>query len=789
MAWRIISKGVFFALLLLVPACSHSDATGPAVQPQVATHANGDGQLNAGELRLAFPRGGELLDETGKQPADAVPQYVQSPEEIAALEAANADPNFYRPGELWIGEPGITETVEEIMIRDNASPQPRFTSEDFIALEEHETPWRRHLDPASDSPAVSQWPPRQLEETSNEAGESPDRQGVTPRIPQTTGVEFIGVPSNQSGYVPPDTNADVGLTQIVAIANGRIKVFTKTGVADGLSTSLNTFFNSVRGGSIVADPWVRYDRLTNRWFVIAITGSTPNRIVIAVSNTSIITTLSSFTFYFFQQDLVGATPNADTGAFADYPSLGVDNNALYIGANMFAPGFAGTSAWVVRKSSVLSGGPIVVSAFRRIANGFGQGPFAPRGVQNDDPSATEGYFIGPSNSFLNQLVMRRVSDPGGKPSISGNIFVGGVPTTNNPTAVPVLGSTAPLDALDDRLFVATIFHNQLTGLRTLWTAHSFRVSATGVATSSGNRIGSRWYEIEDLTTSPVVRQAGTVFDDAASNFDRYWVPSIAMNEQGHAALGCSVGGDARRAEIAVAGRHNDDPLGTLQTSIIAEGTTFNYNAEGGVQRWGDYSSTSLDPVDGMTLWTAQEYCNATNSWATRIIQLIAPPPADPTSAFPPTLPVGASNENVVVTGTVVSGSGFFDPDVSYPNHISTSVSGGDVTVNSVTFTDPTTITLNLTVSVAAAVGPRSITVTNPDGQSITSANGIISIVPSCNLLGDLNEDTFIDALDVQPFVDCLLTGVSGGNCACGDFDGLNMVDIADVPSFVTALGL
>lgn len=788
MTFRIISPGVFFALLLLVPACSHSDVTGPAVQPQVATHANGDGQLNAGNLRPAFPRGGELLDETGEQQAAAAPPYVQSPEELAALEAANADPNFYRPGELWVGQPGITETVEEIMIRDNATPQPRFDPENLIALEEHETPWRRHLDPAPNSPAVSRWPERQLNETSHEAGEGPNREGVTPRVPQTLGVEFIGVPINQSGFVPPDTNADVGPTQIVAIANGRIKVFTKTGVADGLSTSLNTFFNSVRGGSIVADPWVRFDRMSNRWFVIAITGSTPNRIVIAVSNTSIITTVSSFTFYFFQQDLVGATPNADTGAFADYPSLGVDNNALYIGANMFAPGFAGTSAWVVRKSSVLSGGPIVVSAFRRIASGFGQGPFAPRGVQNDDPSATEGYFIGPSNSFLNQLVMRRVSDPGGTPSISGNIVVS-VPTTNNPTAVPVLGSNAPLDALDDRLFVATIFHNQLTGLRTLWTAHNFRVSSTGVATSSGNRIGSRWYEIEDLTTSPVVRQAGTVFDDAAANFDRYWIPSIAMNEQGHAALGCTVGSDVRRAEIAVAGRHNDDPLGMLQTPIIAEGTTFNYNAEGGVQRWGDYSSTSLDPVDGMTLWTAQEYCNATNSWATRIIQLIAPPPADPTSAVPSTLPVGASSENVVVTGTVVSGSGFFDPDVSYPNHISASVSGGDVTVNSVTFTDPTTITLNLTVSGAAAVGPRSITVTNPDGQSITSANGIISIVPSCNLPGDLNEDTFIDALDVQPFVDCLLTGVTGGNCACGDFDSLNMVDIADVPSFVTALGL
>lgn len=774
------------AVPILLSGCSKSERVG---SPPIAGHQNSAAMARNAGPRPSFPRGGELLDEIGEdREAEGTPQYVMSAQEVAELEAANSDPNHYRLGEQWTGQPGITETVDAIVQRDAETVQPRLESGQFIAMEEHEVEHRRHLNQAPDSPAVSQWPPADLNQGGAAAGEGPNHQGAGPTIPQTLGTEFIAIPSNVSGFVPPDTGADVGPTQILAIANGRIRVFSKAGALGSLNVTLNSFFNSVRGGSVVADPWVRFDRLTNRWFVIAITGSTPNRIVIAVSSGPTITGTGSFTFYFFQQDLVGTTPNADTGAFADYPSLGVDNNALYIGANMFAPSFAGTSAWVVRKSSVLSGGPIVVSAFRRIANGFGQGPFAPRGVQNDDPAATEGYFIGPSNQFSGQLVMRRVSDPGGTPAISGNIIVT-VPSTGNPTAVPVLGSTASLDALDDRLFEATIFLNQLTGVRTLWTTHNFRVSNTGLSTVSGNRIGSRWYEIQNLTTTPVLRQSGTVFDSAATNFDRYWIPSIAMNGQGHAALGCSVGSDARRAEIAVAGRHNDDVLGTMQTPIIAEGTTFNYNAESGTQRWGDYSTTSVDPADGMTIWTTQEYCNATNSWATRVIQLIAPPPATPDSAVPPSLPVGASNMNVTVTGLVVDGSGFFDPDVSYPNHISASVSGGDVAVNSVTYTNPTTITLNVTVSGVAALGPRSITVTNPDGQSIASANGILSIVPSCNLLGDLNEDTFIDALDVQPFVDCLLTGVSGGNCACGDFDTLNMVDVADIPGFVTALGL
>ncbi|HSV16005.1 MAG TPA: Ig-like domain-containing protein, partial [Tepidisphaeraceae bacterium] len=60
-----------------------------------------------------------------------------------------------------------------------------------------------------------------------------------------------------------------------------------------------------------------------------------------------------------------------------------------------------------------------------------------------------------------------------------------------------------------------------------------------------------------------------------------------------------------------------------------------------------------------------------------------------------------------------------------------------VTVNSVTYTDPTHITLNLTLAVNAAAGLRSITVTNPDGQSISSASGILTITPTAPAAPDL----------------------------------------------------
>jgi hypothetical protein len=53
-----------------------------------------------------------------------------------------------------------------------------------------------------------------------------------------------------------------------------------------------------------------------------------------------------------------------------------------------------------------------------------------------------------------------------------------------------------------------------------------------------------------------------------------------------------------------------------------------------VQRWGDYSYTSLDPMEDMTMWAVQGFSNATNSWAVRVVKLIAPPPVTLASASP-----------------------------------------------------------------------------------------------------------------------------------------------------------
>jgi hypothetical protein len=612
-------------------------------------------------------------------------------------------------GEPWTGAPGITESVGTIARRQRR--EDRRTGGRPAGIREKPEPGEVTR-PKLPGPAV----PQAAVRTS---------ALLAPRSSLTTGTSFLGAQVSESGFIPPDSMGSVGPTQVLVAVNGRIKVFDKQGNLGALNVSDDVFWSSVRNGEDVTDPQVEYDRLTGRWFVSAVNfENSDNRVMLAVSSGPTITDSSSFTFFFFNQNV--PPPAGDSGKFADYPQMGVDENAVYIGANMFGGTFS-TSAFVVRKSSVLGAGPIVVTAFRNLAVGSGSGPFTPQPAQNMDPNVDEGYIVGVDNQVFSQLDVRRITDPAGTPAISGNLTVP-VPTTTFPENVPAEGTHNSLDALDDRLFEGMVARDP-AGALSLWTAHNIEVNSSGVGSSSGNRTASRWYQLGTLSTSPTLVQSGTLFDPAASSPRYFWIPSIAANGQGHASLNSSAAGSGRFAEIASSGRLASDPAGATQPFEITQTSSSAYNlGSGPVKRWGDYSQTVVDPTDNMTFWTFQEYANATDSWGVRVIQRKAPPPATPSAASPSTVPLGQPSVSVEITGTSSDGSGFFDPGADsggpgFPNHISAAVSGG-VAVNSVTYTDPTHVTLDLDTT-AASNGSKDVTVTNPDGQAAVGSNLLV----------------------------------------------------------------
>src|SRR5437762_11203377 len=351
-------------------------------------------------------------------------------------------------GTPWTGEMGVRASTAQLMAREKQFAA--VTHAKVLKLRLRAARQTLLPDPDSTPPA------RRLPSGPLAGNPAAPASPISPDA-QTVGFSFTAATLADASGLPPDSMGAVGPTQFLVVINGRDRMFNKSTVgADGvLNTGTDNFFSSVMtppiSNNLTSDPRVRYDRLSGRWFVVIIdvpgfAGSLPNRVLLAVSDSSTITASTVWTYFYFQQDLV--SPAGDTGKFADYPTLGIDANALYIGANIFGSrgdpnAFSNTSVFVVRKSSVLGGGPIVVTAFRGLIKkiqGLNTGPYTPQGVDNYDPTASEGYIIGADISSLAKLQLRRISNPGGTPAISGNSAIA-ITATAKPIPVPHLGNT------------------------------------------------------------------------------------------------------------------------------------------------------------------------------------------------------------------------------------------------------------------------------------------------------------------------------------------------------------
>ncbi len=142
------------------------------------------------------------------------------------------------------------------------------------------------------------------------------------------GVEF---PDSQCGPVcePPDAQVAVGPNNVVETTNIVARIFDKSG--NVISTlNLNTLFG-VDPATFSSDPRVRYDTISQRWFISFLIFDTDDIntaqngfFYLAVSSSSDPT--QPFYIYNFE------TPEA----FPDQPSLGFNDDKVVTGGNSFS---------------------------------------------------------------------------------------------------------------------------------------------------------------------------------------------------------------------------------------------------------------------------------------------------------------------------------------------------------------------------------------------------------------------------------------------------------------------
>jgi len=464
-----------------------------------------------------------------------------------------------------------------------------------------------------------------------------------PLISATLGLGFEGVgntsylscPNVDAGvaYVPPDTNAAVGDTQVVEWVNVCYAVFEKTTGALIAGPILGNAFWAGFGGGCEADNdgdiIIQWDKNNRRWlasqndFGPNFTG--PYQTCIAVSQTADAT--GSYFRYAFPQP-----------GFPDYPKWGLTRSVYYQTQNNFGAddGFQGvtvcgydadlmlkgssnaTQVCIVDNSNGTLFDDSMLPADDDSENAPNPSEVLLGAIDNFLPGDTHVYeylfrvnFNNPKNSSLTGV---DGSMPISVPAFDLAYCGSGRSLTTYCVPQPSPGSEL-LDTLGDRLMYRLAHFNE-RGTQHFLVTHSVN-DTTAVA--------QRWYEFRAQglgTTRLSLDQSGQTPDDGHYR----WMGSVAMDQMGDIALGYSRSSAAPGdyPSIYYAGQTAGDPLGTTETeALIKQGGGSQFNS---FDRWGDYSSMALDGVDSCTFWYANEYYPVDGSfaWATWLASLKFP---------------------------------------------------------------------------------------------------------------------------------------------------------------------
>ena len=440
-------------------------------------------------------------------------------------------------------------------------------------------------------------------------------------VATTAGLNFAGVGNGDYGFspnaAPPDTNGAVGATQYVQWVNESFAVFSKsTGALIKGPVAGNQLFQGLGVNHPCAvnndgDPIAQYDKQANRWVLtqFSLTGGPPFYQCVAVSTTSDAT--GTFNVYAFQQ------PNIN-----DYPKLGVWPDAYYITFNMFSNTFLGARACALNSAAMRNGAAATQVCFQLSSNFASllpsdlDGASAAAGTTSPPPAGAPNFLLNFGTNSVNLWQFHVDFAIPSNSTLTGptNIPVAAfTPACNGGACVQQPNTRQKLDSLGDRLMYRLAYRNFAGNHESLVVNHSVTVGAT----KRNPFTGVRWYE---LRRTPAGSGSFSVFQQGTFSPDTTfrWMGSIAMDKVGDIAVGYSASSSSVFPSIRYSGRVPADPTGTLEAESILQ-------AGGGSQlpnlnRWGDYSSISVDPGDDCTFFYTTEYLKASGdfNWSTRI---------------------------------------------------------------------------------------------------------------------------------------------------------------------------
>jgi len=397
----------------------------------------------------------------------------------------------------------------------------------------------------------------------------------------------------------------VGPDSVVELINGRFGVYDKTGNLK-TATSLDQFWMNagVTPTSNSFDPRIVYDDVNDRWFAASVdNAAAANSFLVAVSNSDDPT--AGWTGFKIDSD-------ADDSHWADFPTLGMNQDVVTLSANMFpiGNGAPNSTLVVLPKSDLLAPTPTVANRtmFENVAST--ETGFTPQPVFDLDSGSLPLPILSAFNKPAGTLKTSSITGTPVAPTLN---TTGGMITVTARGAPPNVDQPGPKTDVDagDTRFGSNVVMRKIPGRTnpSLWAVEGVDING---------RAAIEWYEIDSVTNA--VLQNGTIEDPSLA----YNYPSIAVNELGDVAIGFSGGDPSTFMSTYVVTGETVDGVTTLDPVVQTHAGVADYeNLDGiGRNRWGDYSATVIDPTDSGVMWTFQEFASGVDQWSIWMTEII-----------------------------------------------------------------------------------------------------------------------------------------------------------------------
>ncbi|MEO7445289.1 MAG: 3-coathanger stack domain-containing protein [Ferruginibacter sp.] len=389
---------------------------------------------------------------------------------------------------------------------------------------------------------------------------------------------------------PPDVNGAVGFNHLMATLNTQIRIQNKQGTIF-TTASLAGFWNGLGGHTDIFDPKITYDPYDKRWIFVCCASrkSTNSALLLAVSETP--DPNLGWTTY-----TIDADP-ADKLWF-DYPSLGFNRNWITVGGYLFKiPGVTGAAdtvsrsrVWVLNKAVIYAGNPNISVTYFDRTDYFHISP----AITYDANNNTQWLISKFNNNFNNNGFLKLFTITGTQSApvftVGSSVNVGGAWAGTGPGG-PQLGSANTLDLGDDRMLQSTFRGS------TLWVGSNIFLPATTPTTCAAQVVA---INTTNNTTIETIRTTGD-----ANTMQAY--PSITVNANSDIFFGYSTFRNNTYPAATISYRRNNGQGFFFYHYKAGEDWYVNLNSTSGLNRWGDYSATFVDPEDDMSAWTIQEY--------------------------------------------------------------------------------------------------------------------------------------------------------------------------------------